>query len=89
MSMTTTQQTLTAEQLETLAVVESTEATEADVRAARAFLERFNYSATALTALSIAMAEMENEVGDTTDAAASQLLLRTACELAPIDALVA
>lgn len=67
--------------------IENTEATDADIEAARTFLGRFNYTATALVALHIAMQELERDLGDE-NTEAGDLLLHAAGEMAKIDAKV-
>lgn len=67
--------------------IENTNITEDDVATARAFLSRFTYTATALTALHVAMRELEQELGDE-NIQASSLLLFSAGEMAKIDAVV-
>lgn len=78
---------MATENIELLAEIENTEATEADLEAARTFLARFNYTATALTALAIALRELEVDLGDE-NIEASTLLLVSACDMAKIDAKV-
>jgi len=67
--------------------IENTEATDADIEAARKFLGRFTYTATALVALHLAMRELERDLGDD-NTEAGELLLHAAGEMSKIDAAV-
>ena len=62
-----------------LEIIESTEATDSDVANAARFLDSFQYAATALTALSMALSELEDGPG-------SQILLRAALDMAKHEA---
>jgi hypothetical protein len=70
-----------------LTEIENTEATESDIEAARKFLGRFTYTATALVALHMAMRELERDLGDE-NTEAGELLLHCAGAMARIDAAV-
>lgn len=67
--------------------IQETEVTDAQLNAARVFLAKFAFTATALTALSLAMAEEETEA-EFKDFGASELLLRAANEMVAVDARV-
>lgn len=89
MSHTTTVQTTESTiNPEFLTEIENTEATDADVAAAAAFLARFTYTGTALVALHMAMRALEQDMGDeNTDGSA--ILLHAASDMCKVDAAVA